>query len=657
MFDSLAEFKTATSATSTPLGNGFETLSATFILPPDHPYAIQRITVENVTLDLRWSGDALTNRAAVITNIIARPNDRFRVLRNVFTYGVVSLFGFGIGVYDLNAMESNDSGQPPPGCEPPFCRPRELVRTTSGSLTSGERFAIHEDPNDPTSPLVGSINPCNLPNPNLTPAIPDLTFTADAGILTSGGSSALRVFALDPGRGILDLIVHPPTKQQAAGAADDYTCGRSPYGLVFRNRYQPPNSPLITHDHPRLAKLRQAFMTLRSDPPPFGRFTGLVHYHWRLEAQDNKAIAPPLKKGDPAPGQRGSYAGQSVDRDYLLVAGNEYGLMVVEVDGTPPVNMPPWYMPLQDPHLVDIIWIPTGAYAVRHIPRTNLAVVVDREGHVILVDLSRLDERFKDDGTPRPDDELFPSVAKALSRAGTWGPPATAVGMPDPRIVWRSEQPYVEGTLPPVIDGDTGILYAGAMLKPTTMIGAVIDPRIQVKVDVGAPAGLVEVGGIVPLGVDPPREIQLNQPNGSLGAFRLELTLPGAITESLSTAGNRIRLAVESERVFGSPQPQTPEPFPRSHLRVQRRDGTSDPRPANDFYLERAIPPSLAAQLRHQRGFNKFISPWIVAIADPRASIGYVWPPSANKAQEGCYSCDRPQHLQGKKESDGVYEL
>ncbi|MGH6690769.1 MAG: hypothetical protein ACREF4_08840, partial [Gammaproteobacteria bacterium] len=154
-----------------------------------------------------------------------------------------------------------------------------------------------------------------------------------------------------------------------------------------------------------------------------------------------------------------------------------------------------------------------------------------------------------------------------------------------------------------------------------------------------------------------PREIQLAQPNGSLGAFRLELTLPGAITESLPIGGNRIRLAVESERVYGAAMPQTREPFPRSHLRMQRRDGTADPRPASDFYLERTIPPALAAKLRHQRGFNKFISPWIVAIADPRASIGYVWASDANKPQEGCYSCDRPQHLQGKKESDGVYEL
>ncbi len=81
------------------------------------PYATQRITVENVTLDMRWSADATVNQPARISGIVARVNDRLRVIRNVMTYGVISLFGCGVSVYDLNAMESNNAAVKPPNYE------------------------------------------------------------------------------------------------------------------------------------------------------------------------------------------------------------------------------------------------------------------------------------------------------------------------------------------------------------------------------------------------------------------------------------------------------------------------------------------------------------------------------------------------------------
>src|SRR6185369_11166638 len=84
-------------------------------------------------------------------------------------------------------------------------------------------------------------------------------------------------------------------------------------------------------------------------------------------------------------------------------------------------------------------------------------------------------------------------------------------------------------------------------------------------------------------------------------------------------------------------------------------------RVATNFKMQRIVPddPVLNQVLLRQRGFNKFISPWIVAIDDPRASAQYNWNGATadQKKDAGCESCDRPQYLDGKTESDGVYEL
>src|SRR5437762_1971792 len=77
---------------------------------------------------------------------------------------------------------------------------------------------------------------------------------------------------------------------------------------------------------------------------------------------------------------------------------------------------------------------PLSLHDALPISRTNLASVIDGDGRVLLVDLSRIDERVVN-GTMIAPDALFPTADKALSSAGSYG-----VGREDPRIVWRSEE-------------------------------------------------------------------------------------------------------------------------------------------------------------------------------------------------------------------------
>ncbi|HEX8617134.1 MAG TPA: DUF6531 domain-containing protein, partial [Thermoanaerobaculia bacterium] len=160
---------------------------------------------------------------------------------------------------------------------------------------------------------------------------------------------------------------------------------------------------------------------------------------------------------------------------------------------------------------------------------------------------------------------------------------------------------------------------------------------------VGAANGLSEVGGLVPLGIEPPKNVTMSGGNASLGAFRLEIALPGGLANS---DGSTLKVRIESERVFGAKTEAAPEGYPAAHL--------------DNISMQRVVPAALAPALKYQRGYNKFISPWIVAIADPRASSKWTWAvdvTAAQKAAEGCYSCNRPQSLQDLTENDGVYEL
>ena len=608
-------------------------MSATFSFDGSSQYLVQRVTVENVTLDMRWSADATPGGSAVIQNIIAGPYDRIRVLRNRTTYGVVSHLGYGIGVYDLNALESNRSPHKP-----------------SGYINLAEQVVLSRGINEKACFSGGQLPPDWV--------IQEIWLNADNTVRTEGSSPHLYVYAPDPYRGLLDMKFKLPTEDEPVLQNNTGPqCGtRSPTGMVFR-----AVDPQF--DHPTIAALKAAY-SAAGGGQAYPHFHSVASYAWRLEAENNKR------------GERWSEPNQPVQREYVLAAAGDLGLLVVEVNGNPPPTAdgePVGYYPLENGHLADIIWVPSGALAVRTIPRTNFAVVVSRYGRVHLVDLSRIDERFDDNGQYIGVGTLFPTAKKALASPPTY---ANAVGAEDPRIVWTSEPGVARGGLPPVIDPETGMLYSGHLIGKVLKAVAAIDPRVVMKVDIGQQGGLSEVGGVVPLGIDPPQDIldQINalppcapdvaacKENASLGTFRLEVTLPGAVAEKLTQSNNQLLIAVESERVHNAPTEQTPPGFPRSHLRRFRRDGTPEPanRAATHFRMRRIVPEALENVLRHQKGFNKFVSPWVVAIADPRASSRYVWPDGDSdeaRAEAGCNSCRLPRHLENVPETEGVYEL
>lgn len=148
-------------------------------------------------------------------------------------------------------------------------------------------------------------------------------------------------------------------------------------------------------------------------------------------------------------------------------------------------------------------------------------------------------------------------------------------------------------------------------------------------------------GAFVPLGIEPPKGVALTGPNASLSAFRLEVALSGAMNESLT--GDTFTLELDSERVFGAKTEDTPPGWPRAHLRIP---------------MHRVVPSSMT-HLRYQRGYNKWVSPWIVAVADIRASEQWTWPAgttAADKVDQGCANCERPPALKGKPEAE-VLEL
>jgi RHS repeat-associated protein len=589
------------------------------------PYAVQRITIENLTLDMRWSADA-AGGAAVIQNILARSGDKMRLIRNQKTFAIVAHTGYGVGIYDANAIESN-----------------RFLNLSSYS------------PNHLREKLVLTAGKIARECPNGTPdyGIVENWLSTDAE-LRGDESGTLYSYAPDPYRGILDLRLQIPSSD--GGGTHDDDCDQRPSpnegGLLFRSS---PDG----HSVPRIQALRSAFAGA-AGRDPMNHFLQVGQYHWSIDGAQNKL------PGVPGMGLRGTSGGESASRDYLLVAGFEYGLIVLDVHGEP-AAVPAW--PLGDANVADVIWIPGGAVSVRVYQNANIAVVGDRYGRAVLVDLSRIDERWDDKGAPTTG--LFPTAKKALSGTAT---DPYGVGADDPRILWKSDPGMVLGAAAPVFDTETGMIYAASGARVTTI--SAVDPRLRVRVNLGDESGLSDVGGIVPLGIAPPKNVQdrINglpscglggttqcRDNASLGAFRLEVALPGNMVDSLTNSEGELQLAVESERVTGAISEQTPSGFPRSHLRRTRRDGSAESgdRAASGFKFKRIVPDELKGALRNQRGYNRFVSPWIVAIADPRASIKYDWngATAQQKKDAGCESCDRPKSLENKTENDDVWEL
>ncbi len=128
------------SGSSSALANGYQKISLQ-ITPDQSKYQYQTVTVENRTLKLRWSVDVPYNGSKQLAGIIAGPNDDLYVMVNRTTYAVVALFGFGIGVYDINAIESNDH----PIDSAAIYRDKKPAKLVA--LTSGK----DEDVFDPTS--------------------------------------------------------------------------------------------------------------------------------------------------------------------------------------------------------------------------------------------------------------------------------------------------------------------------------------------------------------------------------------------------------------------------------------------------------------------------------------------------------------------------
>ncbi|HEX8170970.1 MAG TPA: Ig-like domain-containing protein [Thermoanaerobaculia bacterium] len=593
-------------------GNGYHRFTVRLTYAPSgESHLVQRVTVVNPALDFRWHGDAFKGETLDIPNVLARPEDRLTILRNLTTYGVVTLFGYGAAVYDLNAMETNDFklrctgtflGQHGTACAAALTQralPEKIVNTT------------------------GSNEGCNLEHDMSD----DLTYSPEIfGIVrsvptASGGvnvSPDIHIIGVRTKNGLIDVVSALPSEDDG-GLTDGCESGAN---------------TVPVEDHPALSAIIQRVSTTQ-------RQTGGALYRWGISSTQNVA------------GVRGSAPNTDVHRDYLLVAANKWGILVFEIGGTPP-PAGPGYGTLGLESLVDVIWIAAGAAAVAPIEGTNLAAVIDLKGRLLILDLANIDERWGPATAANPSPLLPPGPFKIPTAAmNAAGGASGEIGVDDPRVVYKSANKFTSGTLPPIVDPDTGIAFGGDVLTQNMRVRAVLDPKIEFLIDAGN--GLQPTNGITPLGVAKPSSASTT-PAGALGAFRVRVTLPGSLAEVL--ADQKVHLAVESELVPGAVTPQSARSLPRAHLRVNDREGTVDPRKVTDFTLRRAIAftPSMENTYRHQRGFNRLLSPWIVALADPRASER-VTGDAAAKTADGCLECERPSGLKGKTEADGVYEL
>jgi len=612
-------------------------------------FLVERVTLVNTDLDLRWSVDRYLGEEAVISGVIGRTKDHFTVIRNKMTYAIVTMLGYGISIYDMRAVESNDIGGRcgisdfhnayPNFCDnivPGHARLLEKILNTRGDGKC----------DGTTTPV---IPPPGILNAEFSPESIGYTPARTPSASTTSGSSTplapvfdkMRLFALDARRGVLDLTYDLPTD----GTQPVAKCAQRP---------NPPNTGLLFQDLtlPGSSRAIDRLQNIESHAAGAPRFNAQALFHWEVTAAQNTT------------GLRGSKPNTPVKRDYLLIAAGNWGMLIVEVGGTAPPAIPS-YSPLETTHLADVIWFKSGCFALRPIPNTNLVTVLDGKGHVLIVDLSNIDERwtYPNPSTTNPPSLIpstayFPTSDKALTTSVPPGGDPNDVGVDDPRVIYKSPYVYGTGTIPPLVDPQTGIAFGGDSLSSTMRTAALFDPPVQVLADLGNNK-LETVSGIVPLGVEPPKRSP-EYPKGSLAAFRIRVTLPGDIARVLD--GQKLQFALESERMPNELSEQTPVGMPRSHLRRNKRDGKeekADRKTDLIFTHEIQLDPSIDVDkdFRHQSGYNRLISPWIVAIADPRASEHVTWT-AAQKKTLGCLSCERPDKLHLKDETnDHVYEL
>jgi RHS repeat-associated protein len=571
----------------TPVGNGFYQKAVTLTSAGMEPYDRQRVTVLNVTRDYRWSLDVGAGLPSTVT-IFGQPKDEMRVIRNLSTVGVVSLFGFGLGIYDLNAVDANFRHVLDPSWE----RLEDTYATSDGKGSSADDCKRADEAIKGRSCEIGSLN--------LSP---------DTAVTLIGDKVSISV--LEQNRGFAHLTIEPPN---IPGVPARY--GRLG-SMVFAEKIL----GLGWFGHPRINQLRRLY-----SETPVGRV--------------------------PTPRYLSADTFKRDGKTYALITAFEYGLMVVRLDGA-----------LKASSLVDVVWIPAGAQSVRVAATQDLAVVVDGKGRALLINLAGLDESAKmaaelPCASMNCEWALFPTAKAAIEGVSAGG---GDVGADDPRIVWKSPDrpvtdPLVFGTIPPIFDGETGFLYTGNVLEKKMRVISAVDPRLRFVGQTGlgaSPTSLKLLDRIVPMGIKPPAGSVAGD-NGSLAAFRLQTFVPGSMDESPGGT-TPAPIVVDTERVLGVASAQTPEPLPRSRFRQ------TGPRPVTTFTLLRDAPEPSGdpnrKKLRYQRGWNRMVSPWIVAIADPRASKDYVWPSGAGtKEEEGCYSCDRPDHLEDRNEPE-VFEL
>jgi RHS repeat-associated protein len=564
-------------------GNGFRS-GQVVVAADSRPYEIQRITVVNVTRDYRWSADV---KGSKTFTIFGQPSDEIHIIKNLSTVGAVALYGYGVGVYDLDAMDANF---------------RHLFDS------AWERMEDEYVLSDGQGADAVDCDRAQQATQGRSCEIGALTFAPDVAATVIGDTASILV--VEQYKGLLHLTM-------SAGGTPA-TFGR-PGSMVFAEKLPVAGGYF---GHPRINRLRSLYKAASGGSLPQPRY----------------ATVDTFKKNGTT---------------YALVSALDYGVMVVRLDPK-----------MKASSLVDVVWIPAGAQSVRVAQSQDYAVVVDGKGRVLLINLAGLDESSLvaqtglSCGNVTCEWPLFPTAAAAIA-----GPSAPdEVGSDDPRIVWKSpdrpiNDPLVFGTIPPIFDSETGFVYSGNVLDTKMRVTSAGDPKLRFigQTGVGAsPTSMKLLDRIVPLGIKPP-DGSVASPNGSLAAFRLQTLVPGSMDESPG-GSTPPSIILDTERVLGVASPQTPEPLPRSRFRE------TGPRPVTSFDLVRDAPDPTTVdvkRLRYNRGWNRMVTPWIVAIADPRASEQYKWSAATTndeKAKAGCFACERPDHLKDLPEPR-VFEL
>ncbi|HEX6641103.1 MAG TPA: Ig-like domain-containing protein, partial [Thermoanaerobaculia bacterium] len=261
------ELRQAYNATvQTEYANEFRKLRVPFTYNSPDPYLSQRVTVENLTTGMKWSADVKKNGGGAVEGVLARPGDQLRVYRNVRTYGVISQMGYGVGVYDLNAIESNDADDKPAD----YQLLREQINVTPAGLA------------DSCWPDIADLDPFS------TDAIPDLSMSPDHIVLPDPADPARAlIYAPSVNQGLLGIGVN----LQPSLDRDKKDCVDRRHGLLLHHGAE---------WHPRLQPIVEAY-----GGAPIARFQQVAHYR------------PVYDAGD----------GVQVPQDYILVAGGQVGLL------------------------------------------------------------------------------------------------------------------------------------------------------------------------------------------------------------------------------------------------------------------------------------------------------------------------------------------